>query len=122
MFHLVLLILTRYHTFLGKPKYEIVRNGNETQLVSPEEVSAQVLTKLKVAAEKKWGKRSSMWYSRYRRISPIRNVSPLKMPPLFAGLNVVRIVNEPTAAAEAIALEAYALKVMVFMSYLQTSN
>ena len=38
LFHLDLLILTRCHTFLGKPKYEIVRNGNETQLISPKEV------------------------------------------------------------------------------------
>ena len=40
----------------------------------------------------------------------------------IAGLIVVRIINEPTAASVAFALEAYALKVMFFMSYLQTSN
>lgn len=122
MSYLVLLILTRCHTFLGKPKCEIVRNGNETQLISPEEVSAQVLTKLKVAAEKKWGKKVvdvvltvPAYFTDSKRQST-------KDAATITGLNVVRIINEPTAAAVAFALEVYALKVMVFMSYLQTSN
>jgi len=79
--------------------YVITRADNESQTFSPEEVSAQVLIKLKKAAERKSGLpvvdvviTVPAYFNDSQRHST-------KAAATIAGLNTVRMINEPTAAA-----------------------
>ncbi len=88
----------------GKPKVE-VEFKEETKQFTPEEISAMILTKMKDIAEAFVGK-------------PVRD-AVITVPAYFndaqrqatkdagaiAGLNVLRIINEPTAAAIAYGLD-----------------
>ena len=88
----------------GKPKLEVQFKG-ETKQFLPEEISAMVLTKMKSIAEGYLGQ-------------PVKN-AVITVPAYFndaqrqatkdagaiAGLNVLRIINEPTAAAIAYGLD-----------------
>nr|ACG60422.1 heat shock protein 70-1 [Tetranychus cinnabarinus] len=88
----------------GKPKIQVDFKG-ETKTFFPEEVSSMVLTKMKETAEAYLGK-------------PVTN-AVITVPAYFndsqrqatkdagtiAGLNVMRIINEPTAAAIAYGLD-----------------
>ena len=88
----------------GKPYIEVIVKG-EKKTVSPEEVSAMVLQKMKTIAEEYLGK-------------PVKN-AVVTVPAYFndaqrqatkdagtiAGLNVLRVINEPTAAAIAYGLD-----------------
>ena len=88
----------------GKPYIEVIVKG-EKKVVSPEEVSAMILQKMKTIAEEYLGK-------------PVKN-AVVTVPAYFndaqrqatkdagtiAGLNVLRIINEPTAAAIAYGLD-----------------
>lgn len=88
----------------GKPKIEVEHKG-ETKTFFPEEISSMVLTKMKEIAEAYLGK-------------PVHN-AVVTVPAYFndsqrqatkdagtiAGLNVLRIINEPTAAAIAYGLD-----------------
>lgn len=88
----------------GKPKI-VVQYKNETKKFSPEEISSMVLTKMKSTAETYLG-------------GPVKD-AVITVPAYFndsqrqatkdagsiAGLNVLRIINEPTAAALAYGLD-----------------
>jgi L1 cell adhesion molecule like protein len=88
----------------GKPKVEVEFKG-EVKQFTPEEISAMILTKMKDIAEAFVGK-------------PVRD-AVITVPAYFndaqrqatkdagiiAGLNVLRIINEPTAAAIAYGLD-----------------
>ena len=88
----------------GKPRFDVQAYG-EQKYFYPEEISAMVLTKLKQSAEAFLGK-------------PVKN-AVITVPAYFndsqrqatkdagniAGLNVLRIINEPTAAAIAYGLD-----------------
>ncbi|MEM0354108.1 MAG: molecular chaperone DnaK [Thermoplasmata archaeon] len=88
----------------GKPYFEVMYE-NETRRFSPEQISSMVLTKMRQIAETYLGQ-------------PVKN-AVITVPAYFndsqrqatkdagriAGLNVMRIINEPTAAALAYGLD-----------------
>ena len=88
----------------GKPKIE-VEFKNETKQFLPEEISAMVLTKMKSIAEGYLGhtvKNAVVTVPAYFNDAQRQAT---KDAGLIAGLNVLRIINEPTAAAIAYGLD-----------------
>ena len=88
----------------GKPMISVEVKG-EQKVMSPEEVSSMVLTKMKETAENYLGKEVKhavvtvpAYFTEAQRRST-------KDAGAIAGLNVLRIVNEPTAAAMAYGLD-----------------
>ncbi|OYW75041.1 MAG: molecular chaperone DnaK, partial [Verrucomicrobia bacterium 12-59-8] len=83
-----------------------VEVGGETKVYSPQEVSAMILAKLKADAEAKLGEtitEAVITVPAYFNDSQ-RNAT--KAAGEIAGLNVRRIINEPTAAALAYGLDS----------------
>jgi L1 cell adhesion molecule like protein len=88
----------------GKPKIEVTWKG-ETQQFLPEEISAAVLQKMKATAEAYLGatvKDAVVTVPAYFNDSQRQAT---KDAGAIAGLNVLRIINEPTAAALAYGLD-----------------
>jgi L1 cell adhesion molecule like protein len=95
----------------GKPKIQVKYKG-ETKTFSPEEISSMVLTKMKETAEMTLGKLATsavitvpVYFNQSQRRAT-------KNAGAAAGLNVVRIINEPTAAALAYGLEKKVYKLV----------
>lgn len=87
----------------GKPYIEVKMKDGETKVFSPEQISAMILTKMKETAEAYLGKKVTdavitvpAYFSNAQR-------QATKDAGQIAHLNVVRIINEPTAAAIAYA-------------------
>ena len=88
----------------NKPQFEVQYKG-ETKCFYPEEISAMVLTKMKDVAETQLGKDTvkdvvitvPAYFNDSQR-------QATKDAGIIAGLNVLRIINEPTAAAIAFGL------------------
>ena len=88
----------------GKPYIQVETKGQK-RLYSPEEISAMVLTKMKTVAENFLGtkvKNAVITVPAYFNDSQRQST---KDAGTIAGLNVLRIINEPTAAAIAYGLD-----------------
>lgn len=96
-------------------KVKITDNGVEKEL-SPEEVSAQILTYLKEYAEKKIGKKITRAVITVPAYFNDSERQATKTAGKIAGLNVERIINEPTAAALAYGIDKTQreMKVLVY--------
>jgi heat shock 70kDa protein 1/2/6/8 len=88
----------------GKPKIEVLFKG-QTQIYSPEEISSMVLIKLKETASNYLGKPVTNCVITVPAYFNDSQRQATKDAGIIAGLNVVRIINEPTAAAIAYGLD-----------------
>ncbi|KAF8596605.1 heat shock protein 70 [Ceratobasidium sp. AG-I] len=88
----------------GKPMIQ-VQNKNELKDFTPEEISAMVLTKMKETAEAYLGKKVTHAVVTVPAYFNDAQRQATKDAGTIAGLTVLRIVNEPTAAAIAYGLD-----------------
>ncbi len=88
----------------GKPKIQVEFKG-ETKVFTPEEVSSMVLTRMKETAENYLGSKVSDAVVTVPAYFNDSQRQATKDAGLIAGLNVMRIINEPTAAAIAYGLD-----------------
>merc|ERR1712217_135986 len=82
----------------GKPMINVMVKGEE-KVLSPEEVSSMVLTKMKETAENYLGKEVKHAVITVPAYFNDQQRQSTKDAGVIAGLNVLRIINEPTAAA-----------------------
>ncbi|KAK6195265.1 hypothetical protein SNE40_000733 [Patella caerulea] len=87
-----------------KPKLQ-VEYKNETKTFSPEEISSMVLTKMKETAESYLGQKVTDAVITVPAYFNDGQRQATKDAGVIAGLNVLRIINEPTAAALAYGLD-----------------
>ncbi|KAJ0482645.1 putative Heat shock protein 70 family [Helianthus annuus] len=88
----------------GKPFIQVKHKEGETKVFSPEEISSMVLTKMKETAEAFLGKKVKDAVVTVPAYFNDAQRQATKDAGKIAGLNVVRIINEPTAAAIAYGL------------------
>jgi len=88
----------------GRPKVK-VSFMNEEKTFSPEEISAMILTKMKDIAESYLGKKVTDAVITVPAYFNDSQRQSTKDAGLIAGLNVLRVINEPTAAAIAYGLD-----------------
>ncbi|CAF0705601.1 unnamed protein product [Brachionus calyciflorus] len=88
----------------GKPKIEVIFKG-QAKIFTPEEISAMILSKMKETAENFLGKKITDAVITVPAYFNDSQRQATKDSGLIAGLNVLRIINEPTAAALAYGLD-----------------
>jgi endoplasmic reticulum chaperone BiP len=99
----------------GKPYIEVPEVRGETKVFSPEEISAMVLIKMKEIAESYTGKKIKNAIVTVPAYFDNSQRQSTKDAGIISGLNVVRVLNEPTAAAIAYGLDEKAEKnILVF--------
>ncbi|CAM0901776.1 unnamed protein product [Alopecurus aequalis] len=89
----------------GKPHAEVEVKAGDVRLLSPEEVSAMVLTRMKETAEAYLGEKVRDAVITIPAYFNDAQRQATKDAGAIAGLNVVRLINEPTAAALAYGLD-----------------
>ncbi|KAL6722732.1 hypothetical protein Aduo_017829 [Ancylostoma duodenale] len=94
----------KVHDKNNKP-HVVLKVGKETKQFAPEEISAMVLTKMKEIAESYLGKEVKNAVVTVPAYFNDAQRQATKDAGTIAGLNVVRIINEPTAAAIAYGLD-----------------
>merc|ERR1712106_294168 len=88
----------------GKPKIKVLYKG-ESKLFFPEEISSMILTKMKETAEAYLGKTVTDAVVTVPAYFNDSQRQATKDAGTICGLNVLRIINEPTAAAIAYGLD-----------------
>lgn len=88
----------------GKPMIQ-VQYKSENKIFTPEEISSMVLTKMKETAEAYLGKKVSNAVVTVPAYFNDAQRNATKDAGVIAGLNILRIINEPTAAAIAYGLD-----------------
>ena len=83
----------------GNPQIKITGSNGESDFYSPEEISAKVLAKLKESAETFLQKSIKKVVITVPAYFTERQKKATKNAGIIAGLEVIKIVNEPTAAA-----------------------
>ncbi|XP_047061598.1 heat shock 70 kDa protein BIP5-like [Lolium rigidum] len=89
----------------GKPHAEVEVKDGDVRVLSPEEVSAMVLTRMKETAEAYLGEKVRDAVITIPAYFNDAQRQATKDAGAIAGLNVVRLINEPTAAALAYGLD-----------------
>lgn len=95
----------------GKPKIQVEYKG-ETKTFSPEEVSSMVLVKMKETAEAYLGQKVTDAVITVPAYFNDSQRQATKDAGTISGLNVLRIINEPTAAAIAYGIEFMFIKIL----------
>jgi endoplasmic reticulum chaperone BiP len=99
----------------SKPYIKVPDVKGETKIFSPEEISAMVLIKMKEIAESYSGKKIKNAIVTVPAYFDNSQRQSTKDAGIISGLNVVRVLNEPTAAAIAYGLDEKAEKnILVF--------
>ena len=83
----------------SKPVIKVRVGGDDQRTMTPEEVSAMVLTKMKTTAEEYLGKNITKAVVTVPAYFNDAQRAATKDAGTIAGLNIIRIINEPTAAA-----------------------
>ncbi|EER93587.1 hypothetical protein BDA96_01G123700 [Sorghum bicolor] len=101
----------------GKPYVEVPMKGGERKTFSPEEISAMILSKMRETAESYLGHRVADAVVTVPAYFNDAQRQATKDAGTIAGLNVPRIINEPTAAAIAYGLDKKGAEMMNVLVY-----